>query len=135
MERYDFENFKSTENGNSFTDVYTDILYFSINYNSDLPSIIKDTVYSMIKDMIMGFEIDNYCTLDINALILDARLECYIDSFKEIRHSINISIMSEKDYKIEVLINKEYIVLKDDPIYNDFKAYFMKALELELFMK
>lgn len=131
--RSDFDNFKVFQDGNCFTDKYADMLYFPVENKSDFPQVIKNRVNSMLQIMINKYEKDNCITLDIDNLILNARLECYIVPEGKIQHSISITIMSNKNYNTEVLIEDEYIVLKDDPMYNEFKMYFMKRLEQELF--
>lgn len=131
--RSDFDNFKVFQDGNCFTDKYADMLYFPVENKLDFPQVIKNRVNSMLQIMINKYEKDNCITLDIDNLILNARLECYIVPEGKIQHSISITIMSNKNYNTEVLIEDEYIVLKDDPMYNEFKMYFMKRLEQELF--
>lgn len=131
----DFDNFKVFQDGNCFTDKYADMLYFPVENKSNFPEVIKNRVNLMLQKMINKYEKDNYCTLDIDNLILNARLECYIVPEGKIQHSINITIMSNKNYNTGVFIEDEYIVLKDDPMYNCFRLYFMKMLEYELFSR
>lgn len=132
--KYTFAEFSSFQGGNCFTDIYTDMLYFPVENVPDFPEQIRNKVDLIIEKIISKYEQENHCILDMDSLIINARLECYVvPSEERIEHSINITIMSDISYKIDILLSDEYIVLPSDPIYNDFREYFMKQLEKELF--
>lgn len=123
LSKYKFEEVESQE---CFEDGVNDILYFPITDSKDFPLKIREKAEEIIDRIIHTHD------LDISKLCLNARIIVFADTNGKWINEISI-VISDYSAFDDTWIEEEYSINHDDPLYEPFKAYFMKRLEEILF--
>lgn len=118
--------FEEIERQDCFEDGVNDILYFPVTDSKDFPPEIREKAEEIIGRIIHTYG------LDISKLRLNARIIVFLDTNGKWQNEISIVI---SDYSVfdGIWIEEEYIIGQNDPLYEQFKTYFMKRLEEKLF--
>lgn len=118
--------FEEIERQDCFEDGVNDILYFPVTDSKDFPPEIREKAEEIIGRIIHTYG------LDISKLRLNARIIVFLDTYGKWQNEISIVI---SDYSVfdGIWIEEEYIISQNDPLYEQFKTYFMKRLEEKLF--
>ena len=118
--------FEKVERQDCFEDDVNDILYFPVTDSKDFPPEIREKAEEIIGRIIHTYG------LDISKLRLNARIIVFLDTNGKWQNEISIVI---SDYSVfdGTWIEEEYIIGQNDPLYEQFKTYFMKRLEEILF--
>lgn len=118
--------FEEIERQDCFEDGVNDILYFPVTDSKDFPPEIREKAEEIIGRIIHTYG------LDISKLHLNARIIVFLDTNGKWQNGISIVI---SDYSVfdGIWIEEEYIIGQNDPLYEQFKTYFMKRLEEILF--
>lgn len=118
--------FEEIERQDCFEDGVNDILYFPVTDSKDFPPEIREKAEEIIGRIIHTYG------LDISKLRLNARIIVFLDTYGKWQNEISIVI---SDYSVfdGIWIEEEYIIGQNDPLYEQFKTYFMKRLEEILF--
>lgn len=126
--------FGRVEDQNCFEDGATNMIYFPvITDSSDFPKAIRDKAEEMINSMIHTYETENNCKLDLSKLCLNARIIAFVGNDGNWSYEIAVVISSNIEEPYDVWIERSYAISRDDLLYVEFRAYFMKQLEKKLF--
>ena len=123
LSKYKFEEVERQE---CFEDGVNDILYFPITDSTDFPLEIREKAEEIIDCIIHTRD------LDTSKLRLNARMIVFSDINGKWINEISIVISDYSTFD-GTWIEEGYIIEHDDPLYEPFKAYFMKRLEEILF--
>lgn len=118
--------FEEVERQDSFEHGVTDIIYFPVTDSEDFPLEIRKKTEEILDHIIHTHG------LDISKLRLNARIIAFSDTNGKWSNEISI-VISDYSAFDGTWIEEEYIIGHDDPLYELFKAYFMKRLEEILF--
>ncbi len=121
--------FGKIEETDSFTDGECSIIYFPVTGSPDFPAGIRKRTEECIRILITAYESENGCSLDISELCLCARLVVC----RKTGCGISIVISGTGCSGRDVWIDEYYKIGCGDPLYGQFKSYFMAQLEKELF--
>lgn len=121
--------FGKSELIDSFTDGVSSLMYFPAIAPSGIPGGIRKRTEENIRLLVRSYESENGCTLDTSKLCLCARLVVC----RETGCEINIVISGADCLGMDVWIEGSYKIVHGDPLYGQFKSYFMAQVEKGLF--
>lgn len=125
--------FGRIEDLSCFDDGVTNIVYFPVTDSADFPKAIRDKAKEMIDSMIHICEKDNHCKLDLSKLCLNARIIAFAGNNGNWIYEIAVVISGNMEEFDDIWVERSYGISRNDPLYVQFKAYFMEQLEKELF--
>lgn len=125
--------FGRIEDLSCFDDGVTNIVYFPVTDSEDFPKVIRDKAKEMIDSMVHICEKDNHFKLDLSKLCLTARIIASAGNNGYWIYEIAVVISGNIEGFDEIWIERSYSISRNDPLYVQFKAYFMGMLEMELF--
>lgn len=125
--------FGRIEDLSCFDDGVTNIVYFPVIGSADFPKAIRNKAEEMIGSIIHVYETDNHCKLDLSKLCLNARIIAFVGNNGNWIYEIAVVISGNMEEFDNIWIERSYSISRNDPLYEQFKAYFMEQLEKELF--
>lgn len=125
--------FGRIEDLSCFDDGVTNIVYFPVTDSADFPKAIRDKTEEMMDSIIHIYEKDNHCKLDLSKLCLNARIIAFVGNNGNWIYEIAVVISGNMEEFDNIWIERSYSISRNDPLYVQFKVYFMEQLEKELF--
>lgn len=125
--------FGRIEDLSCFDDGVTNIVYFPVTDSADFPKVIRDKAEEMIGSIIHVYETDNHCKLDLPKLCLNARIIAFVGNNGDWIYEIAVVVSGNVEEFDEGWIESNYSISRNDPLYVQFKVYFMEQLEKKLF--
>ena len=126
--------FGKSDSVDSFEDGVNNILYFPVKDSVDFPKAIRNKAVKMIDNVILAYELENNCKLDLPKLCLNARMVVFMDEDGNWIYEISVVISGDVIFD-DIWIEDSYIIGLDDLLYEPFKVYFMEQLEKSLFKR
>lgn len=124
--------FRKIAGADCFNEGILGTAYFPVSDSADFPSAVRDKAEEVIDGMIEAYEKENSCRLSVPDLCLEARVEVFRSREDIPISSIEAVIVGECGGE-EVWIEGEYHIGRGDPLYGQFREYFMKQMEKGLF--
>lgn len=124
--------FRKIAGADCFNEGILGTAYFPVSDSADFPSAVRDKAEEVIDSMVEAYEKGNGCRLRMADLCLEARVEVFRSRENIPISSIEAVIVGECGGE-EVWIEGEYRIGRDDPLYGQFREYFMGQMEKGLF--
>lgn len=104
-------------------------IYFPVLDSGETPEGIMRKTEQMVDELLHIYYIAHGCRMQLSGLYLNALVKVNTDD-----RSMGISVkISDYDLVEDHMVEKNYGIWRGNPLYGEYKSYFMKQLEKELF--